>query len=215
MVGLGFAMTENFLYYGKALASGGVGGALVVFILRGVMSPLSHPLFTSMTGIGLGWSRQSDSTAVKVLAPVGGLFLAMFLHFAWNGTASLGAAFLLAYVVFFVPVLLGVAGIVYFSLRSEAKIVHDYLWRDVKNGLMSQADLQALSTVSGRTRHSWQALVRGGVAGWRERGRLHQLATEVALYRRRVERGQAARDDAGAELEAAYVRLLHAGQGIA
>src|ERR1041385_8889317 len=53
MVGLGFAMTENILYYGKA-ALGGGGQLTLTFVLRGAMAPFSHPLFTSMTGIGLG-----------------------------------------------------------------------------------------------------------------------------------------------------------------
>ena len=83
MAGLGFAMTENVLYYGKALATGGLGASLFTFILRGVVSPFAHPLFTSMTGIGLGIARQSrKGSPLKWLAPIGGICLAMFLHFS-------------------------------------------------------------------------------------------------------------------------------------
>src|ERR1051325_4884087 len=66
MVGLGFAMTENILYYGRAIDKGPemLRG---VFILRGMAAPFSHPLFTSMTGIGLGWSRQSNNGFIKVV----------------------------------------------------------------------------------------------------------------------------------------------------
>src|SRR4030095_2986874 len=60
MVGLGFAMTENVLYYGRAVG-GGAGALTFTWVLRGMAAPFSHPLFTSMTGIGLGWSRQSDN----------------------------------------------------------------------------------------------------------------------------------------------------------
>src|SRR5437588_379759 len=59
MIGLGFAMTENFLYYGKAALAGG-DYLTVIFRLRGIESPFAHPLFTSMTGIGLGLARQSS-----------------------------------------------------------------------------------------------------------------------------------------------------------
>src|SRR5215467_15877277 len=49
LTALGFAMTENILYYGKAAAAG--HGALpLIFIIRGFFGPFSHPLFTSMTG---------------------------------------------------------------------------------------------------------------------------------------------------------------------
>src|SRR3989442_13561385 len=50
MVGLGFAMTENILYYGRA-AQHGSDALTFIFILRGMAAPFSHPLFTSMTGI--------------------------------------------------------------------------------------------------------------------------------------------------------------------
>src|SRR6266436_2149785 len=60
MVGLGFAMTENVLYYGRALQHG-TDALKFLFILRGTAAPFSHPLFTSMTGIGLGWSRESNN----------------------------------------------------------------------------------------------------------------------------------------------------------
>ena len=49
MAGLGFAMTENILYYGNAAAqSGGILTATV--IVRGFFAPFSHPLFTSLAG---------------------------------------------------------------------------------------------------------------------------------------------------------------------
>ena len=48
-----------------------------VFILRGMAAPFSHPLFTSMTGIGLGWSRQSRSGLVKFAMPIVGLMISL------------------------------------------------------------------------------------------------------------------------------------------
>jgi RsiW-degrading membrane proteinase PrsW (M82 family) len=108
MVGLGFAMTENILYYGNSLAAGGLGASMVTFILRGVVSPFAHPLFTSMTGIGLGLARLAPKgSPMKFFGPVVGLGMAMFLHFLWNFSASFGAMFFIAYVVIMVPAFLG------------------------------------------------------------------------------------------------------------
>src|SRR5256714_9882951 len=87
MVGLGFAMTENILYYGRAV-QGGAGVLTFVLILRGMAAPFSHPLFTSMTGIGLGWSRQSNNGFVKVVMPFLGFMLAILMHATWNGSAG-------------------------------------------------------------------------------------------------------------------------------
>jgi protease PrsW len=57
MVGLGFAMIENVQYYGAAISEG-VESSVVTFVLRGVVSPFAHPLFTAMFGIGLGYVRE-------------------------------------------------------------------------------------------------------------------------------------------------------------
>src|SRR6201997_237455 len=59
MVGLGFAMMENVGYYINALITPNQGGAALLgstFVLRGVLSPLLHPIFTSMTGLGVAYA---------------------------------------------------------------------------------------------------------------------------------------------------------------
>src|SRR4029079_11037321 len=95
MAGLGFAMTENIQYYGRAMMEGGSGTLTLVFILRGALAPFSHPMFTSFTGICSGVSRQSRSTAVKLIAPPLGLLAAISMHSIWNGSGVLfgGGAF--------------------------------------------------------------------------------------------------------------------------
>src|SRR5947209_19399641 len=66
MVGLGFAMTENVKYYGMAFND---HNAVGVFIVRGLFSPFAHPLFTGMTGIGLGLAAQTEKRGVQLIAP--------------------------------------------------------------------------------------------------------------------------------------------------
>ena len=69
MVGLGFAMTENVKYYGVAVLE---HNAVGVFIVRGLFSPFAHPLFTGMTGVGLGLAAQSTNRFTKFVAPAAG-----------------------------------------------------------------------------------------------------------------------------------------------
>ena len=50
----GFAFTENIYYFGRAFVDYGFGnattaGVVTAFILRGVLSPFTHPLFTCLT----------------------------------------------------------------------------------------------------------------------------------------------------------------------
>ena len=208
MVGLGFAMTENIQYYGKELLKGGLSGSAYVFLLRGIISPFSHPLFTSMTGIGLGLARQSDKGYVKFLAPLAGLGLAMFLHFLWNASASLGPLFLVAYLFVMAPAFLGVLTLVYLSLQREGQILREHLWSEVQNGLLTRQEYESLSSGGGRLRASWGAMRTGGVGGWRVRGQFHQTASELAFHRRRVHRRGMAGQPETARLEDAYLQRL-------
>src|SRR5438552_4139826 len=135
MVGLGFAMTENVLYYGRAVQQG-PEALTVIFVMRGMAAPFFHPLATSMTGIGLGWSRQSDNGFVKVTAPVLGFMLAVLIHGTWNGFATYGsvAAFFAAYFLIMGPAFIVTLMVIAFSLRREGRIVRQYLTSDFLRG---------------------------------------------------------------------------------
>jgi RsiW-degrading membrane proteinase PrsW (M82 family) len=89
-VGLGFAMTENMLYYVSGINSGGLSHGLSTFWLRGVMTPLLHPFFTSMTALGIGLSITNKNEWVRAKAPMIGLFLAFVFHSVWNASGALG-----------------------------------------------------------------------------------------------------------------------------
>jgi hypothetical protein len=211
MVGLGFAMTENILYYGTALATEGVGGSLVTFILRGVVSPFAHPLFTSMTGIGLGIARMArHGSPLKFFAPVLGLGMAMFLHFIWNFSASLGAMFFAAYILVMVPAFLGVITIIIFSLRKEGRVMREQLLPEMRSGLLSLREYAALCTVSGRIGGVLRAFSGGGWKLTRARMRLHDAASELAFHRWRTGRGIVPRRESVAAREGRYLAQFHA-----
>ena len=67
LVAAGFAFTENILYFGRAFTEDGpvgqAGGVFAVLVLRGVLSPFAHPLFTAMTGIGAGIAVEQPQPA--------------------------------------------------------------------------------------------------------------------------------------------------------
>ncbi|HYE65783.1 MAG TPA: PrsW family intramembrane metalloprotease [Pyrinomonadaceae bacterium] len=209
MVGLGFAMTENIQYYGKALVEGGGAGLTGTFILRGAMAPFSHPLFTSMTGIGLGWARQSESQAIKFTMPVLGLLLAMFTHALWNASAVLfgGLGFLLVYFFIMVPIFIATLVTIIFALRREGRVLREHLLCDFQRGLFSQEEYNRLCSIRGRMGASFNALTSGGLGAWRARRQFNQLASELAFHRSRVARGLLSSEQA-AEREAGYVQLL-------
>ena len=223
MVGLGFAMVENFAYYGRALAEGGLISGFLTFGVRGVASPFMHPIFTAMTGIGLGLARQSSKRWVKVVAPIAGLLAAMMLHSFWNFMATVidpaieaqfqyssltvfVAVIFLLTLVKAVPLLLGVLLVVFFGLRREGRIVRRNLTPELESGLITQQEYAALGSVGGRLGSSFRALSSGGLGGWRAYSRFSQIATELAFHRDRVQRGITSVDTASRE--AAYVQTL-------
>jgi hypothetical protein len=179
----------------------------VLFVLRGMMAPFSHPLFTSMTGIGLGLASQSKSGLVKFFAPACGLFLAMFLHSLWNFSASVNAAlYFIVYFLIMVPMFVAVLVSIYFALRREGRIVREQLRHDLEHGRLTQSELELLSSVRGRMGASFKAFTQGGYRSWRTRREFNRVASELAFHRNRVAQGKAVRD--GAAVEEFYVRQL-------
>lgn len=205
MAGLGFAMTENILYYGRAIQKG-PEMLTAVFILRGMAAPFSHPLFTSMTGIGLGWSRQSRSGFVKFGMPIFGFMLAILMHATWNGSAALGDGFgfFIAYFMVMGPAFVVILMVIHFSLRREGRIVQEFLYPDYAAGFFDQHEYEKLCSIRGRMGMSWDALWSLGFSGWRLRMRCNQMASELAFHRSRVARGIGRDPQAAQAREANY-----------
>ena len=212
LIGLGFAMTENVKYYAEAVIA---HNAVGVFIVRGLFSPFAHPLFTGMTGVGLGLAAQSDRRLTKFVAPAFGLLAAVMLHSCWNAAAFAagqrdnGAYVLLIYFLVMVPLFIGMLLVVAFSLRREGRILREHLRRDFESGLIPHAEYQCLCSLRGRSAAVYGALARGGFAAWRARVRLNRVAGELAFHRCRVARGIKSRGVNDAEREATYMQQIY------
>lgn len=89
LVGFGFAMTENFLYFIGALMEGGMGELSVLVFLRAVVFGLNHALYTGLIGMGLGLSRNLRSHVWRSLWITSGFVAAIFVHALHNLSASL------------------------------------------------------------------------------------------------------------------------------
>jgi RsiW-degrading membrane proteinase PrsW (M82 family) len=196
LVGAGFAFTENVLYMGRAFAEdsaaiGQSGGVLAVLILRGVLSPFAHPLFTSMTGIGCGLAAGSRSPVTRVFLVLVGYLLAVTLHGLWNGSATFGegAAFLGVYLYIMVPLFLAMIGLVVWQRRREQRVVREQLPGFAANGWIAQSEVPLLGSLAGRSR--WQRAVRrrSGKAAARAVTEYQTAVTELAFLRARMARG--------------------------
>jgi RsiW-degrading membrane proteinase PrsW (M82 family) len=184
LAGLGFAFTENVLYFGASLTEEGWGSWAFVVLLRTVPFGLNHALFTGLTGAGMAAAYLSRKVSIRLLAPVAGLAAGMGFHGIHNLGASLAGESCAPICVSF---LFDWAGILMLG------VLVVLVWRQEKGWLSSQLPDEVNETVY-QTLTSWQlwqgarwrALFRGDLASWRRWGHVRQSATELAFKKQRL-----------------------------
>ncbi|HSK27424.1 MAG TPA: PrsW family intramembrane metalloprotease [Jiangellales bacterium] len=215
LVGVGFAFTENVLYFGRAFtegvaAAGVVGGVTssgATFVARGILSPFAHPLFTVMTGIGLGIAVTTRQRWLRPVAAVGGFVVAFLLHSLWNASATSGAnAFVTLYATVMIPVFVAAVAIATWSRRREGAVVRRQLPAYAAAGWLAPYEPQVLASMPARRQLVRQAAQRGGPETAQATRDYHAAATELAFLRERVLNGTAVGD--AAEMERGLLGVL-------
>jgi RsiW-degrading membrane proteinase PrsW (M82 family) len=142
---IGFATIENVTYYANA-ANSGEGVLEATFLMRGILSPWCHPVFTSMTGIGLGLARESTRARTRWLAPLLGYAAAVGLHAFWNGVATLqgfvGTPLLAITLPLWALFVLSFFGFVLVLVVRRSRIIRHFLEDEIHIGNLSRADVQ-------------------------------------------------------------------------
>ncbi|GAA0238596.1 PrsW family intramembrane metalloprotease [Saccharothrix mutabilis subsp. mutabilis] len=193
----GFAYTENIYYFARVFVDSGFGdlssGVIALFILRGVLSPFAHPLFTSMTGIGIGIAAMTTNKRIRVLAPVLGYLGAAGLHSLWNfsTTVGTGSTFINLYFLIMVPVFAAMVWLVVWQRRREQRIVAGQLPEMAANRWIASSEVTLLASLQGRRR--WRRAVRRKVGDQAARAvaGYQVAATELAFLRHRMASGTA------------------------
>ncbi|HVT68816.1 MAG TPA: PrsW family intramembrane metalloprotease, partial [Trebonia sp.] len=161
MVGLGFAMIENVGYYINALITPERGGIALLgytFVLRGLLSPLLHPIFTSMTGLGVAYAASRRGGAPWAVAL--GLLAAMILHGTWNGLSLFGAAGVAAGYLVMACVLAALVAVLLADRRRMIRLIRRYLPGYERTGLVTADDVAMLSSLRARrSARRWARLV--------------------------------------------------------
>jgi hypothetical protein len=202
LVGIGFAFTENILYFAGAysgdadMGPGGIGSATTLFVLRGIFSPFAHPLFTSAIGIGVGVMVSTRSTSLRVVAPVLGYVAAVLLHASWNGSAFLegGRFFVLTYLFAMVPGFLVLVGLALWFRVREGGILSRAMTDLARRGYVHPDEVPWLVRLPARRSARNNAALRGGPVAARLMREYQQQAIEFAALHHRVLRGTAPDD---------------------
>ncbi|GAA2269939.1 PrsW family intramembrane metalloprotease [Nonomuraea roseoviolacea subsp. roseoviolacea] len=208
MVGLGFAMSENVSYYVQALNSeaGGVGLAVTV-VLRGILSPFAHPLFTSMIGVAVAYAAQRQGPE-RVFSIMAGWAGAMVLHGLWNGMVSYGGfrGLLIAYATLLV-VLAVLIGVVFRDRRRIVALLQRYLPPYEPTRLVDAGDIHMLSALPRRRKARQWARAHGGKRGLRAMRDYQLAATELGLLHERAAR-RVVDEDAFHEEQRALLEIM-------
>jgi RsiW-degrading membrane proteinase PrsW (M82 family) len=198
MVGIGFAFTENILYLTSAYmgddgATGGLEGAVGLFIVRCLFSPFAHPLFTAFTGIGIGIAVSTRSRLLGLLAIAGGYALAVCAHGLWNAALLLqdGGAAVLTYVFLMVPAFLLVVAFAIWSRSRESRLMAAALTDCARRGFLDAAEIPWLVRLPARRYCRRNAGRVGGARARRAMVAYQREAIELAFLHHRFLRGTA------------------------
>jgi hypothetical protein len=181
----GFAFSENILYFGQAIS---VGGDVFVetFVVRGLMSPFAHVMFTALIGYSLGRAAERGVRGLGVGAFLVGFIPAVLLHALWNGALFVVTSFYGYFFVVQVPLFIGAVWLVWWLRNQKARILLEQLRFYVQSGVILDQELGFLTTARGRAVALAWAKARGLTAAL---NRFIGVAVRLALTRHRVERG--------------------------
>ncbi|MGH3348370.1 MAG: PrsW family intramembrane metalloprotease [Nocardioides sp.] len=196
VVGIGFAFIENIFYLASAyngtdgMGPGGTSALTDVFVLRCLLSPFAHPLFTTFIGIGVGVAVGSRSRVVRVLAPLVGYVLAVVAHGLWNASTLYGlSGFAGVYLVLMAPAFLGLVGFAVWARRSEKRMLTASLADAAQRGLIPATDIPWLVDLRARRACRAHAKQHGGPTAHRAMLDYQQAAIELGFLHHRYLRG--------------------------
>jgi len=157
---IGFAASENVMYYLRGGLAGEMGQ---LFVLRGVLTPWLHPLFTAMTGLGIGIAREHGARWARIVFPLLGYGLAVLLHACWNALPLLfGKAAVLLNLIVGILLALAFMVVLGFLVRRQGRIIRLHLEDEVLAGNLTRREAALIGSPLGRLRAT---LSRQGVTG--------------------------------------------------
>ncbi len=177
---LGFAATENTLYIWRGYADGGWGGLIALVGIRVILVGWQHPVYTAFIGFGLALARMNRSMFIKILAVLGGWFMAMFTHSVHNTLAAFTS---LENLTCFIGLLLDWLGVFFmFAVIilagwMEQRNIVRHLNEEVQMGLI---DSRHYSTASSAWRQGFARLVSLFRGKYRATSRFYQVVGELA-----------------------------------
>lgn len=178
LVGFGFAMTENALYFYRESSD-----LTSLIWLRSVLFGLNHAFFTSILGVMLGVVRYGRSRWIQLTALPAALLLAIFFHWLHNYASQMPfPGVLMAWFVdsggVFVVILVALV-----AWNHERTWIENELLEEVEQSFIDLHTYAIVHSNRLRIRTQWRALVQRGWVCFRQVRELHHLLTELAFLK--------------------------------
>jgi RsiW-degrading membrane proteinase PrsW (M82 family) len=161
VIAAGFAFSENIQYFGVAMLEGGLGTLGATFLLRGVLSPFAHVLFTACIGLAIGRVARRAAGSRYLGTVLVGFIAAVLLHALWNGAfffLTTDASLVGYYVLVQFPIFVGAIVTVSMLRRHEEKLTLHRLGDYAAVGWFTPAEVDMLATARGRRQaRAWAA----------------------------------------------------------
>jgi RsiW-degrading membrane proteinase PrsW (M82 family) len=202
LIGAGFALVENFVYFAASPRS--VLGSLILG--RVVLGWLGHSTFTALIGAGLGYAREARDRRTRALAPALGFVAGVALHSLFDAVDFLASAVshtpgishavataaVVAVLVNYLPLFAAQAvlwGMLVRAMRREEDIVREYLAPEVSAGIVTPDEYVLLQRYQERARFERRCLLLWGPRAYITARSLHQTATGLAFRKWHVALG--------------------------
>jgi hypothetical protein len=151
-VGLGFGMTENFLYFLSFPQD--YAGLFVLIIIRTLFSAVLHCCTQAVFGAAIGFAKFKGLFAKLTIIPLG-LGIAMFMHFMWNLTVSFNSTALIGFAFMIMSVII-IFIVFQFAVHNEGKVILRELTDEVNStGYIPKEHLIHLPFTSKRFKKGW------------------------------------------------------------
>ncbi len=141
-IGLGFGMTENFIYFITYQSS--MTSWIAMVIVRTLFSGVMHCVSTATFGAFLGYAKFRN-VFFKITFPFLGLGSAMFIHFIWNYSITFEKTELLGFIFMIVTILIFIL-VFSISVQNEKKVIYNELLEEAKNGIIPMSHLEILNS---------------------------------------------------------------------
>ncbi|MCC6866656.1 MAG: PrsW family intramembrane metalloprotease [Ignavibacteria bacterium] len=153
-IGLGFGMTENFLYFMSFPQD--YAGLFTLIIIRTLFSAVLHCCTQAVFGAAIGYAKFKSFAAKIFIIPLG-LAIAMFMHFMWNLTVSFNTTAIIGFVFMFLSVII-IFTVFQFAVHQEGKIILRELTDEANTtGYIPKEHLLYLPFTGKRNKKGWLA----------------------------------------------------------